>query len=159
MGVTAEQYLRELDAGRRPDLPETTAGTVRLDVRGDGCTDHWYLTIADQHVRVARSADDAELVIRAERWVFDRMVNGELHPGAALLRNELAVQGNMRLLMLLRRLFARPAGARHPRELGRAATAARASDRSAADVQASERSAAGVQASERSAVRAREERP
>ncbi|MEV4119865.1 SCP2 sterol-binding domain-containing protein [Micromonospora sp. NPDC049645] len=133
MGVTAEQYLRHLDTGRRPDLPETIAGTLRLDVRRDGSTDHWYLTIADQRVQVARSADDADLVVRADRSVFDRMVNGELHPGAALLRNELALQGNMRLLMLLRRIFAGPSGARHPRELGRDAMAARASSRSAAD--------------------------
>ena len=64
MGATAEQYLRQLDAGRRPDLPETTAGTLRLDVRDDGSTDHWYLTIADQQVRVARSTEDADLVVR-----------------------------------------------------------------------------------------------
>ncbi|MFG2046786.1 SCP2 sterol-binding domain-containing protein [Micromonospora sp. NPDC048935] len=125
MGATAAQYLQQLDAGRRPDLPETTAGTLRLDVRGDGCTEHWYLTVRDQHVHVTRSADDADLVIRADHLVFDRMVRGELHPGAALLRNELTLQGNMHLLMVLRRIFAAPAHARHPRELGRAALARR----------------------------------
>ncbi|MDG4780274.1 SCP2 sterol-binding domain-containing protein [Micromonospora sp. WMMD961] len=125
MGVTAEEYLQQLDAGRRPDLPETTAGTLRLDVRGDGCTDHWFLTVSDQHVQVSRSADDADLVVRMDRWVFDRMVKGELHPGAAMLRNELTMQGDMRLLLVLRRIFAGPADARHPRELGRAALAAR----------------------------------
>ena len=126
MGATAEQYLRQLDTGRRPDLPETTAGTLRLDVRDDASTDHWYLTIADQQVRVTRSAGDAELVVRADRAVFDRMACGELHPGAGLLRNELTVQGNMQLLMLLRRIFSGPDGARHPRELGRAALVGRA---------------------------------
>ncbi|RQX09946.1 SCP2 sterol-binding domain-containing protein [Micromonospora arida] len=125
MGATAEQYLRQLDTGRRPDLPETTVGTLRLDVRDDGSTDHWYLTIADQQVRVTRSADDADLVVRADRPVFDRMIRGELHPGAGLLRNELTVQGNMQLLMLLRRIFSGPDGARHPRELGRAALVGR----------------------------------
>ncbi|MFG3641004.1 SCP2 sterol-binding domain-containing protein [Micromonospora sp. NPDC047762] len=139
MGATAEQYLRQLDTGRRPDLPETTAGTLRLDVRDDGSTDHWYLTVADQQVQVARSADDADLVVSADRRVFDRMVNGQLHPGAALLRNDLALHGDMRLLMLLRRIFGGPSGARHPRELGRAALAARPSDRSAAGAQASDR--------------------
>ncbi|RAO27223.1 hypothetical protein PSN13_06139 [Micromonospora saelicesensis] len=126
MGATAEQYLRHLDTGRRPDLPETTAGTLRLDVRDDGSTDHWYLTVADQQVQVTRSADDAELVVRADRPVFDRMASGELHPGAGLLRNELTVQGNMQLLMLLRRIFSGPDGARHPHELGRAALDGRA---------------------------------
>ncbi|MGI5522279.1 SCP2 sterol-binding domain-containing protein [Micromonospora sp. CA-259024] len=126
MGAKAEQYLQHLDAGRRLDLPETTAGTIRLDVRGDGCTDHWYLTIADQHVRVTRAADDADLVLSLDRPLFDQMADGEMHPGASLLRNELTVQGNMRLLMMLRRIFPGPPGARHPRELGRAAMANRA---------------------------------
>ncbi|MEH0930277.1 SCP2 sterol-binding domain-containing protein [Micromonospora sp. CPCC 205558] len=133
MGATAEQYLQQLDAGRRPDLPESTAGTLRLDVRDEGSTDHWYLTISDQQVRVARSTEDADLVVGADRWVFDRMVNGELHPGAAMLRNELTVQGNMRLLMLLRRVFAGPSDARHPRELGQSAMDARASGRTGTD--------------------------
>ncbi|RZT77426.1 putative sterol carrier protein [Micromonospora violae] len=125
MGATAEQYLQQLDADRRPDLPETTVGTLRLDVRDDGSTDHWYLTIRDQQVQVARSTEDADLVVGADRSVFDQMANGELHPGAAMLRNELTVQGNMRLLMLLRRIFAGPTGARHPRELGQRAVDAR----------------------------------
>ena len=76
MGTTAAQFLQHLDAGRRPDLPEATAGTLRLDMREDGCTDHWYLTVADQQVRVTRSADDADLVVRADRAVFDQLANG-----------------------------------------------------------------------------------
>ncbi|MFF5177922.1 SCP2 sterol-binding domain-containing protein [Micromonospora sp. NPDC000316] len=121
MATTAQQFLRDLGAGRRPELPETTAGTVRLDIRSDGCTEHWYLTIADQHVQVTRSADDADLVVRASRAIFDQLANGQMHLAVALVRNELTVRGNMALLMLLRRIFPGPPGARHPRELGRAA--------------------------------------
>ncbi|MET8352339.1 MULTISPECIES: SCP2 sterol-binding domain-containing protein [unclassified Micromonospora] len=125
MGVTVAEYLRQLDSGRRTDLPETTSGTLRLDAREDGRTEHWYLTVADQHVRVTQSSDDADLVIRADPAVFDRLASGETHVATALLRNELTVQGNLQLLLLLRRIFPGPAGARHPRELGRAAMAGR----------------------------------
>ncbi|MEU5784411.1 SCP2 sterol-binding domain-containing protein [Micromonospora lupini] len=123
MGTTAARFLQDLDPGRRPDLPTTTTGTLRLDMRGEGCTDHWYLTVADQHVRVTRSADDADLLVRADRAVFDQLATGRLHLAEALLRNELTVRGDMALLMLLRRIFPGPAGARHPRALGRAALA------------------------------------
>ncbi|MEU5908175.1 SCP2 sterol-binding domain-containing protein [Micromonospora sp. NPDC047467] len=125
MATTAAQFLQRLDTRRRPDLPETTAGTLRLDIRSDGCTEHWYLTIADQHVRVTRSADDAELVVSASREIFDQLANGQMHLAVALLRNELKVRGNLALLMMLRRIFPGPAGARHPRELGQAALARR----------------------------------
>ena len=72
-----------------------------------------------------------DLARHAEWNPFITKIDGELHPGAALLRNELSVQGNIQLLMLLRRIFPGPAGARHPRELGRAALARRAPGRDA----------------------------
>lgn len=117
MTTSAADLLRRLGEDLHPDLPETTAGTVRLDVRGDRRTEHWYLTIADQRVAVTRSADEADLVVRADRAVFDRIAAGTLHPAAALGRNDLTVRGDIRLFMMLRRLFPGPPGARHPREM------------------------------------------
>ncbi|WP_433318002.1 SCP2 sterol-binding domain-containing protein [Micromonospora chersina] len=120
MSVSAAEYLDREVAGRHPDLPETTAGTMRLDLRDGARTEHWYLTIDHQEVRVARLADEADLVVRADREVFDRIAAGRLHPAAALLRNDLTAQGNLRLLLSLRRIFPGPPDARHPREVARA---------------------------------------
>ncbi|MEV1333274.1 SCP2 sterol-binding domain-containing protein [Micromonospora costi] len=119
MARSAAEYLTALEPGRRPELPDTTAGTLRLDARENGRTEHWYLTVADQHVQVSRSAEDADVVIRADRAVFDRLAAGDTHISSALLRNDVTVQGNLRLVPLLRRIFPGPAAARHPRELGR----------------------------------------
>ncbi|WBB82349.1 SCP2 sterol-binding domain-containing protein [Micromonospora sp. WMMD882] len=112
-------YLANGLAGRHTDLPETTAGTIRLDVTEDGWTDHWYLTIADQVVRVTRSADEAELVVQADREVFDELASGRARIAATLLRNDLTAQGRLPLLMSLRRLFPGPQDARHPRDVAR----------------------------------------
>ncbi|MFG1883673.1 SCP2 sterol-binding domain-containing protein [Micromonospora sp. NPDC049102] len=125
MATTASSYLEQLDTSRSFDLPETTTGTLRLDLRDDGHTEHWYLTVAGQHLAVTRSAEDADLIVRAARSVFDELVNGDLPPGTAMLRNELTLRGDMRLLLVLRRVLPGPKGARHPRELGRAALARR----------------------------------
>lgn len=115
MGRSAAEYLAEEMAGGHPDLPENTAGTLRLDLRDGGQTEHWYLVVDRQEVRVTRSYEEADLVVRADRKVFDRIAEGHLHPMAALLRNDLTVEGNLRLLPALRRLFPGPPGARHPR--------------------------------------------
>ncbi|MFR9780402.1 SCP2 sterol-binding domain-containing protein [Micromonospora sp. MS34] len=115
MGASAEHLARRV-AGHHPELPESTSGTLRFDLREGARTEHWYLTIDHQDVRVDRSAEEAELVVRADREVFDRLAEGRLHPAAALLRNDLTVKGNLRLLLTLRRLFPGPPGARHPRE-------------------------------------------
>ncbi|WP_422752529.1 SCP2 sterol-binding domain-containing protein [Micromonospora sp. WMMD708] len=119
MGTSVAEFLDRWDGGRRPDLPETTSGTLRLDAAEDGHTAHWRLTIRDQRVEVTRSADDADLVVRADREVFDRLASGRTHLATALLRNDLSVRGNMRLLMMLRRIFPGPSDARHPREVAR----------------------------------------
>lgn len=119
MGTSVAEFLDRWDAGRRADLPETTSGTLRLDAADDGHTTHWRLTVRDQRVEVSRSAEDAELIVRADREVFDLLASGRTHVATALLRNDLSVQGNMRLLMLLRRIFPGPPDARHPREVAR----------------------------------------
>ena len=119
MGTSVAEFLDRWDPGRRPDLPETTSGTLRLDAADGGHTTHWRLTVRDQRVEVTRSAEDAELIVRADREVFDQLASGRTHLAAALLRNDLSVQGNMRLLMLLRRIFPGAPDARHPRQVAR----------------------------------------
>ncbi|MEU1602533.1 hypothetical protein [Micromonospora matsumotoense] len=71
MGTSVVEFLDRWDPGRRPDLPDTTSGTLRLDAADDGHTTHWRLTVRDQRVEVTRSAEDAELIVRADREVFD----------------------------------------------------------------------------------------
>ncbi|MFF5173213.1 SCP2 sterol-binding domain-containing protein [Micromonospora sp. NPDC000089] len=125
MAMSAAQFLEQLDRGPHRDLPENTAGTIRLDLRDGPRTDHWYLTIGDQRVRVTRSADDAELIVRGDREVFDRLAGGRRRLVESLLRNDLTVHGNIRLFMSLRRLFPGPPDARHPREAAREEVGAR----------------------------------
>lgn len=119
-GLTSgTDYLAHRVAGRYTDLPETTAGTLRLDVVEDGRTDHWYLTVADQTVRVTRSGEEAELVVRLAPDVLEALTSGQVRIGAALLRNDLTVRGRLPLLMTLRRIFPGPPDARHPRTVAR----------------------------------------
>ncbi|SBT39092.1 SCP2 sterol-binding domain-containing protein [Micromonospora narathiwatensis] len=115
MGASMAEQVIEQVAGRHPELPEHTAGTVRLDLHDGGRTEHWYLTIEHQNVEVGRSTADADMVVHADRAVFDRLASGNPRLVAALLRNDINVQGDMRLLLTLRRLFPGPSAARHPR--------------------------------------------
>ncbi|MEV0806010.1 SCP2 sterol-binding domain-containing protein [Micromonospora sp. NPDC050200] len=117
--MLAAEFLERLSPHRRPELPETTAGTFRLDLHDGGHTEHWYLTLHDQRLDVTRSAADADLVVRGDREVFDKLAAGRTHVFAAVMRNELTLRGDMRLLMTLRRVFPGPADARHPREAAR----------------------------------------
>ncbi|MGN9918125.1 SCP2 sterol-binding domain-containing protein [Micromonospora palomenae] len=119
MATSGTEFLERLSSRRRPQLPETLTGTIRLDLHDGGRTEHWYLTLHDQSLDVKRSPDDADLVVRADREVFDRLVNGRTEVVQSLLRNDLTVQGDMRLLLALRRIFPGPVDARHPRDVAR----------------------------------------
>ncbi|MEV0724889.1 SCP2 sterol-binding domain-containing protein [Micromonospora purpureochromogenes] len=119
MATSGAEFLERLTSRRRPQLPETLSGTIRLDLHDGGSTEHWYLTVHDQCVDVTRSPDDADLVVRADREVFDRLVDGRTEVVQSLMRNELTVQGEMRLLLALRRIFPGPVDARHPRDVAR----------------------------------------
>ncbi|MEH1058730.1 SCP2 sterol-binding domain-containing protein [Micromonospora sp. CPCC 206171] len=119
MATSGADFLERLTSRRRPQLPETLTGTIRLDLHDGGSTEHWYLTVHDQRVDVTRSPDDADLVVRADREVFGRLADGRTEVVQSLMRNELTVQGEMRLLLILRRIFPGPADARHPRDVAR----------------------------------------
>ncbi|MEV0328792.1 SCP2 sterol-binding domain-containing protein [Micromonospora echinospora] len=115
----AVEYLTHRVSGRHTDVAETTAGTVRLDISENGWTDHWYLTVERQTVRVTRSAEEAELVVRADREVFDQLATGRTHIIGALLRNDVTARGRLPLLTVLNRILPGPPGARHPRDVAR----------------------------------------
>lgn len=119
MATSGAEFLERLTSRRRPQLPENLTGTIRLDLHDGGRTEHWYLTVHDQRVDVTRSHDDADLVVRADREVFDRLADGRTEVVQSLMRNELTVQGEMRLLLTLRRVFPGPVDARHPRDVAR----------------------------------------
>ncbi|MFE0590797.1 SCP2 sterol-binding domain-containing protein [Micromonospora echinospora] len=115
----AAEYLAHRVSGRHTELPETTSGTVRLDVRENGQTDHWYLTVDRQTVRVTRSAEEADLVVWADREAFDQLVTGGSHIIAVLLRNDVTARGRLSLLMVLRQILPGDPDARHPRDVAR----------------------------------------
>ena len=100
--------------GHHPML-ESVRATVRFDLTGDGKTERWFLAIDKGDLTVSRRNVRADCVIRAERSVFEGLATGRLNAMAALLRGDLVVEGDPRVLVLLRRLFAVPPGAGEPR--------------------------------------------
>lgn len=103
--------------GRRgyENLLEKVSGSLRFDLENGHEVEHWHLVINKGDVVVTQSAQPAECVVHADHDFFDRLATGEENPFTALLRNEITVEGNPRLLMLFGRLLPGPAHARHPR--------------------------------------------
>ena len=107
--ATAEFFDGLSKRGPEPLLGKTKA-TVRFDIADGGRTDHWLLGIADGALDVSHADGDADCIISAERTAFDRIAAGRTNAMAALLRGALSVQGDLRLIVRLQRLFPAPVG-------------------------------------------------
>ena len=59
--------------------------------------------------KAIREMHAPQSVIRADRAVFGKIAGVQLNPVAALLRGELHMEGDWRLLVLVQRLFPGPA--------------------------------------------------
>jgi putative sterol carrier protein len=104
---TAEFFAELGSRGREPLLTKVT-GSARFDILDGKATKRWLLTIDEGELRVSRRNAAADCILRAQKSAFDRAAVGKLNLMAAVLRGEVEVRGDPRLLVLLQRLFPRP---------------------------------------------------
>ena len=113
--LTAGFFDELASRGHEPLLRNVT-GSARFDVVAGQRTERWLVTIDKGDIRVSRGNAAAGSVLRADKASFDRVVAGELNLMAAVLRGEVAVEGDPRLVVRLQRLFPRPQGERTRRQ-------------------------------------------
>ena len=81
--------------GHEPLLGKAT-GSARFDVVDGKRTERWLLTHRQGRHRRVASERSRRRVVRADRASFDRIVGGKMNLMAAVLRGEVAVQGDPR---------------------------------------------------------------
>jgi glycogen debranching enzyme len=96
-------------------------GTIRFDIRDGQRVENWLVTIAHGVVRVTREERPADVVLAADKAVFDRLVEGRENVYASWLRDALRLEGgDPKLFNAFWRfppLVPGPPGAHHPRAL------------------------------------------
>jgi putative sterol carrier protein len=80
---------------------------MRIDVV-DGRTRRWLIEIDKGNLSVTRGGGEADCVARVRKDVFDRIASGRMNAVAAVLRGELEIDGDWRLLVRMQRLFPGP---------------------------------------------------
>lgn len=103
--------------GRRGHEPllEKATGTVRFDLRNGKQVDRWLVTVKKGDVAVSRRNAQADSVVTADRALFDGIASGRTNVLAAMLRGEMGVAGDIRLLVAFQRLLPGPPRARKRR--------------------------------------------
>lgn len=107
-GDATDAFFAEIGSRGHEPLLRKAKGSVRFDIVDGKRTERWLVSIDRGAIAVSRRVRAGDGVIRVDRSVFERLAIGELNPIAAVLRGELAVEGDWRLLVLVQRLFPSP---------------------------------------------------
>lgn len=117
MGDATVRFFESLDRRRYEPLLAKTSGTVRFDLREGAHTTHWLLAIDRGQLRVTQEGRDADAVVSTSPQMFEELAAGRADGVAALLRGDMTVIGDVRLIVQVERLFPGPPDSRGPRRL------------------------------------------
>jgi putative sterol carrier protein len=109
MGSDTTTFFDELAQRGYEPLLAKASGTARFDIR-NGKSERWLVTVDKGRVSVSRRNARADTVVRSDRRTFDRLASGRENVLAAVLRGQVAIEGDSRLLVRLQRLFPRAQG-------------------------------------------------
>ena len=103
-----ERFFAELASREHEPLLRKANGSMRFDVVDGRRTRRWLVTVERGSMTVLPGGGDASCVVRADKAVFDKVASGRLNAVAAVLRGDLQVEGDWRLLVRMQRLFPGP---------------------------------------------------
>jgi putative sterol carrier protein len=110
--TTPNEFFGELEhRGHEPLLRKAT-GVIGYDIVDGDKSDHWTVSIDHGDLEVSQRKIGSDCTLRMPRGLFERIVRGEANEMAAVLRGEMELDGDWRLLVLSQRLFAAKAVAR-----------------------------------------------
>ncbi|MCG5464446.1 SCP2 sterol-binding domain-containing protein [Micromonospora sp. NPDC053740] len=109
------RFFEDLDRRGYEPLLAKTSGTLRIDLHEGAQTRHWLLRIDHGRLNVSQEDQEADTVIGASPVLFDDIASGREHGLAALLRGDMTVAGDARLVVQVERIFPGSPDARGPR--------------------------------------------
>lgn len=108
MTLDSAAFFDELGGRGHEPLLAKAKGTARFEIVDGAQILRWLVTIDKGDIRVSRRNVAPDCVLRLDKVLFERAVVGELNLMAAVLRGDVVVSGDPRLLVRLQRLFPRP---------------------------------------------------
>ena len=107
-GDVTERFFDDLGQRGHEPLLRKARGTIKFEIVDGKRVDRRVVSIDRGDITVSRRNVACDGVIRVDKAVFESVASGRSNPIAAVLRNELSVNGDWRLLVLLQRLFPGP---------------------------------------------------
>jgi putative sterol carrier protein len=111
------RFFDQLSARGDEPLLQGASGRTRIDIVDGKRTVHWLVSVDHGKIAVSKKNAPADCVMRAEKAVFDKVASGAMNAVAAVLRGDIGVEGDWRLLVRMQRLF--PSSSRSLRSAAR----------------------------------------
>ncbi|MGW1059281.1 SCP2 sterol-binding domain-containing protein [Micromonospora rubida] len=111
------RFFENLDRRGYEPLLTKISGTLRFDLNEGPQTRHWLLAIDRGRLRVSQEAREADTVVGTTPELLEELAAGRENGMAALIRGDMTVTGDIRLVVQVDRLFPAPLGSREPRPL------------------------------------------
>ncbi|MFI1193529.1 SCP2 sterol-binding domain-containing protein [Micromonospora sp. NPDC020750] len=108
------RFFENLDRRGYEPLLTKISGTLRFDLNEGPQTRHWLLMIDRGRLRVSQEAREADAVVGTTPELFEDLATGRENGLAALIRGDMTVTGDVRLVVQVERLFPDPPGSREP---------------------------------------------
>jgi hypothetical protein len=113
---TTQLFNRISRIGRVDSLADVE-GRLRFDLNMGDRVEQWTIDVHYGQITVSRDGAEANCVVALDKGLLDRIATGHANAMSSLLRADIIVSGDVRLLVLLERLLPGPAGARGPRRV------------------------------------------
>ena len=104
------EFFSALEARRHEPLLEKESGTLRFDLASGKRTTRWLIEIDKGDVSISHRNAKADCVVRTKKSLFDGIVTGQQNAMAAVLRGEVAIEGDRTMLVRFQKLFPSPEG-------------------------------------------------
>ncbi|MBL6277379.1 SCP2 sterol-binding domain-containing protein [Micromonospora fiedleri] len=108
MAEATVRFFEDLDRQGYEPLLAKLSGTLRFDLHEGPQTMHWLVRIDRGQIRVAREDMEADAVVGTSPGLFEDLVTGRENGLAALLRGDMTITGDARLIVQLDRIFPGP---------------------------------------------------
>jgi putative sterol carrier protein len=113
-GDAVTAFFEDLGSRGHDPLLRNVSAVVRFDLARGETTERWLLAIQKGNLSVSHRNVRADAVIRLSRDLFERVASGETTLLPAMLRGEVVLEGDYRLMIMIRRLLRTRLAARRP---------------------------------------------
>jgi putative sterol carrier protein len=108
VGDPTATFFDELRQRDHEPLLAHKKGSVLVELADNGRTEHWLVSFENGQIDVSQEGGNADSTIRADKALFDQIVQGEANATTAVMRGAISLDGDWNLLVLFQRLFPSP---------------------------------------------------